>query len=169
MTLVRRIARPMLSSTFVFGGVNALKNADVMALRAKPVVDRILPAVERTLGLPFEVGAKQLVQTNGIVHVACGALLATGKAPRLAALALAASTVPTTIAGHRFWEESDPVQRSNQRNHFLKNVSMMGALLLAGVDTEGKPSLAWRARRKVSKTRKQAAQVETRAAKLISG
>lgn len=149
----------MLSSMFVAGGLNALKHTDQLAQRAKPVTDRILPAVERAISLPFAVEAKQLVQLNGVVNIVGGALLATGKAPRLAALTLAGSMVPTTVAGHRFWEESDPLQRSNQRLHFLKNVSMIGGLLLAGVDTEGKPSLAWRAQRlssNASKTRRRA-------------
>ena len=60
---------------------------------------------------------------------------------------LAATLVPTTLAGHRFWEESDPAAQGNQRVHFFKNVSMFGGLLLAGVDTDGKPGVAWRARR----------------------
>ncbi|MGH7316915.1 MAG: hypothetical protein ACREJS_11700, partial [Candidatus Rokuibacteriota bacterium] len=59
------------------------------------------------------------------------ALLATGKITRLAADILAATLVPSTAAGHRFWEEDDPAVRANQRVHFLKNVSMMGGLLLA--------------------------------------
>lgn len=158
----------MLSSMFLSGGVNSLRNADHLAQRAEPVTDRILPAVERTLGLPFTLDAKQLVQLNGAVQVVGGAMLATGKAPRLAALALATSLVPTTAAGHRFWQESDPLQRSNQRVHFLKNVSMMGGLLLAGVDTEGKPSLAWRAQRQARNARKRALKASTQAAKARS-
>lgn len=55
--------------------------------------------------------------------------------------------MPTTIAGRAFWKESDPAKRKQQRVHFTKNVSMLGGLLIAAVDTEGKPSLAWRARR----------------------
>ena len=68
-------------------------------------------------------------------------------------------TLPTTIAGHRYWEESDPATRSNQKVHFFKNVSMMGGLLLAGVDTEGKPGLAWRARRAASDAKREARQL----------
>lgn len=67
--------------------------------------------------------------------------------PRLASTLLAATLVPTTLAGHRFWEEEDDGAKANQQVHFFKNVSMLGGLLLAGVDTEGKPGVAWRARR----------------------
>jgi uncharacterized membrane protein YphA (DoxX/SURF4 family) len=59
---------------------------------------------------------------------------------------LAGTIVPTTYAGHRFWEESDPQSRSQQRIHFLKNLGLLGGLILAAVDTEGRPGLAWRAK-----------------------
>src|SRR5205807_669938 len=53
---------------------------------------------------------------------------------------------PTTLAAHRFWEEEDPELRSQQQVHFVKNLGLLGGLMLAAADTEGKPSLAWRAR-----------------------
>jgi uncharacterized membrane protein YphA (DoxX/SURF4 family) len=69
--------------------------------------------------------------------------------PRLAAVALAGSLIPTTLAGHRFWDESDPTQRSAQQIHFAKNLSILGGLILASVDTEGRPSVMWRGRKAV--------------------
>ena len=60
-------------------------------------------------------------------------------------LALAASIVPTTPIDHAFWDETDPAKRKAQRVQFLKNMAMMGGVLLATVDTAGKPGLAWRA------------------------
>ena len=160
MALVRLIARPMLSSMFITGGVSSLKNSDYLAQQAKPVTEKLAPTVDKaTEWLPFQLDSKQMVQLNGIVHVVGGFCLATGRAPRLSALALAAHLVPTTFAGHRFWEENDPQQKANQQIHFFKNVSMMGGLLLASVDTAGKPSLAWRARRQASKTRHRASKL----------
>jgi uncharacterized membrane protein YphA (DoxX/SURF4 family) len=79
--------------------------------------------------------------------VLAATLLATGRLPRVAATVLAVSLVPTTLAGHRFWEGTDPQARAAQRIHFLKNTAMLGGLILAAVDTEGRPSLGWRARR----------------------
>lgn len=149
----------MLSSMFISGGINSLKNADYLSKRAEPVTETVKPAVDMASWLPVSLDSKQMVQLNGAVHLVGGALLAAGKVPRLSALALAVSLVPTTAAGHRFWEESDPQQRSNQRVHFLKNVSMMGGLLLAAVDTEGKPSIAWRAKRQAGKAKKQASKL----------
>ena len=79
--------------------------------------------------------------------IVAGTMLAFGKFPRLASTALAASLVPTTLAGHRFWEEDDPEVRAQQQIHFLKNVGLLGGLLIAAADTHGKPSLGWRARK----------------------
>ena len=163
MPVVRLIARPMLASMFVAGGYNSLKNADYLAQRAAPVTDKLSPAVDKaTEPLPFSLDSKGMVQANGLVHVVGGLMLATGRMPRLSAFALAATLVPTTLAGHRFWEEDDAQARANQRIHFLKNVSMAGGLLLATVDTAGKPSLAWRARRQARVARKQAAKLSPR-------
>jgi hypothetical protein len=73
-------------------------------------------------------------------------LLGLGRFPRLSALALAATLVPTTLAGHRFWEAEDDAGRTQQQIHFLKNLSMLGGLLIAADDTGAAPSLLWRGR-----------------------
>lgn len=73
------------------------------------------------------------VRVNGSLMVAAGGMLLLGIRPRLAALALVASMVPTMLADHPFWLESDPQQRKGQRSHFLKNLSMMGGLLFVAL------------------------------------
>jgi uncharacterized membrane protein YphA (DoxX/SURF4 family) len=70
------------------------------------------------------------VQFIGVVQVVAGTALALGVLPRLSALALAGSLVPTTLAGHRFWEARDDAARSQQTIQFLKNAAMMGGLLM---------------------------------------
>lgn len=97
--------------------------------------------------LPVPNDTEQLVKINAGVQVGAGFLLSIGRFPRLAALALGGSIVPTTFAGHRFWEEDDPSTKSKQQVQFLKNVGLLGGLILAAVDTGGAPSLGWRARR----------------------
>jgi uncharacterized membrane protein YphA (DoxX/SURF4 family) len=147
MTLTRMLARPMLASMFVAGGLNAVRHADALATKAKPVTDKIVPLLARALPqAPIPSDPKTLVRVNGAVQIGSGLMLATGKAPRVAATVLAASLVPTTLAAHRFWDEDDPQTASQQRMLFFKNVSAGGGLLLAAVDTEGKPGLLWRAR-----------------------
>ncbi len=139
MAVIRALARPMLASMFVIGGLDALRNPDSKVPAAEQVVGALpeqVPVVQNT---------KQLVLIDGAVKVVAGSLLALGRLPRLSALALAASLVPTTLAGHRFWEEKDPTKRAGQKIHFFKNVSMLGGLVIASVDTAGKPDLVWRA------------------------
>ncbi len=58
-----------------------------------------------------------------------GAALALGIKPRLAALGLAATLVPTTYVGHQFWKQTEPAARRGQQIHFNKNVAIIGGLL----------------------------------------
>jgi len=164
MTVTRMIARPMLASMFVVGGVNALKNADVHADRAKKVTDRMAPTLDKVSGtVPVPTDAKSLVRLNAAAQIVGAAGLATGKFPRASAALLAATLLPTTAAGHAFWEEHDSATRSQQRLHFFKNVSMLGGLLIAAADTDGKPGMAWRARHAAADARRQAKQVRKQA------
>lgn len=157
MTLIRIVARPLLASTFVVGGVNALRNSEAMAARAKPVTDKLTAALHRAAPqFPVPSSEVTLVRVNAAAQIVSALALATGRAPRLSSTVLAATLVPTTVAGHRFWEEKDPAQRKNQRLHFVKNVSVLGGVLLASVDTEGKPGVAWRAQHVVGAARKEA-------------
>ena len=155
MTPVRLIARPLLATTFFVGATSALKNSDKLAAKAGKVTERLVPLVQRAApGAPVPTNPRTLIQINAGLQLAAAAALALGKAPRLSSSVLAVSLVPTTVAGYAFWEESDPEVRSVQKLHFFKNVSVLGGLLLAGVDTEGKPGLAWRARNAATTARK---------------
>lgn len=145
MTVSRLIARPMLASIFVVGAATALKNTSGSAAKADPVTSRLVPLAKKA-GIPLPENPETLVKLNAGVQVAAGLALATGRAPRLSAAVLAASLVPTTAAGHRFWEQDDAAQRTQQRLHFFKNVALVGGLIIAAGDTDGKPGVAWRAK-----------------------
>jgi putative oxidoreductase len=111
MTVSRLIARPMLASMFVVGGLNAVRGADKLAPRAEPVLDRLVPLLKKAApGLPIPENPETLVRINGGV----------------------------------------------QRVHFFKNVSMLGGLLIAAGDTDGRPGIAWRARRAARDARREA-------------
>ena len=126
---------------FITGGLDSLRHPASKASAAEPIAP---PIARRLPYLPEDT--ESLVRINGAAQVAAGLLLATGRFPRLSSAVLAGSLVPTTLAGHRFWEEEDDTRRAQQQVHFFKNLSMLGGLILAAVDTEGQPSLAWRAR-----------------------
>ena len=155
MTVSRLIARPMLASIFVVGGVYALRNASLPASKAAPVTDKIVPIAKKA-GLPIPEDPETLVKVNAGVQIAAALALATGRAPRTSAAVLAASLIPTTLAGHPFWELDDPKQRTQQKLHFFKNVSLVGGLIIAAGDTEGKPGVAWRTRRVAKDARREA-------------
>jgi len=122
------MGRSLLAPMFVTGGLDALRNPESKAAKAEEVTGPVVS----TLGLPDDPAA--LVRFNGGVQVVGGLLLAFGVLSRLAAFTLAASLVPTTLAGHRFWEESDPARRSMQRIQFLKNTAMLGGLMVVAAD-----------------------------------
>lgn len=134
--LVRRVARTAIASMFVASGLDVLRNPEPRVRKAKAL---LVP-----LGVPEEyVSPLTLVDAAG--KVGAGVALATGRLPRVAALVLAASLVPTTLAGHRFWEHDDPKERANHRTHFLKNVALFGALVITSLDVEGRESIPHRA------------------------
>jgi uncharacterized membrane protein YphA (DoxX/SURF4 family) len=149
MSLLRVAGRPMLASMFIAGGLNSVRNPEAVAPLAESVVR---PLTERVALLPDRT--EQLVRLSGAVQVAGGVLLGIGRFPRLSALALAATLVPTTLAAHRFWEAEDEGERAQQQIHFLKNLSMLGGLLIAADDTGSAPSLLWRAVRMERPTRR---------------
>jgi uncharacterized membrane protein YphA (DoxX/SURF4 family) len=129
MGIARTLARPLLGAIFVVSGLDVLAHPEGRAKAAKPVVDAVAGVIPFAPADPVTA-----VTVNALVHVGAGAMLAAGILPRLSALALATSMVPTTMAGHRFWEHEDPSQRAQQRVHFLKNTAIMGGLLIAAFD-----------------------------------
>jgi len=127
---LRMIARLLTGSTYVLLGVDAARAPGARVDQAAPM----LAALRRAVPVPVE--DELIVRGNGAVQVVGGALLAFGRVPRLAALALAGSMIPTTLAGHAFWTVDDPTARNLQRIQFHKNMAMIGGLLFAVVDRD---------------------------------
>ncbi len=144
----------MLASVYVYSGFHTLRNPAAVAPAAEAVIGKISEKVS-----PALANTEQAVRVNSAVQLVAGSLLAAGRLPRLSAFALACSLVPTTLAGHRFWKCEDPEERARQQSHFLKNLSMLGGLLVAAADTGGRPSLCWRARYTAGTARREAALV----------
>lgn len=148
--LIRRVARPMLSAVFISRGVEALRSP-------KPAADATRQTLEELSKLPDPVGtnvpsnAETVARVNAAVQIGGGLLLATGKLPRVASAALALSVVPGSLGGHAFWTESEPQRKADERRAFVTDISLIGGLIIAAVDTEGKPSLGWRGRRAARK------------------
>lgn len=161
MSLSRLIARPLLAAGFAYGAQNALRNTAALAPKAAKVTDTVVP-LARKAGIPLPEDTVTLVRINAGAQLLGAAALATGKAPRLGALLLAVSLVPTTIAGHSFWNETDPAAKKASQLAFFKNLSMLGGTIIAAGDTDGKPGVAWRTKRAAKDARRET----KRAAKL---
>jgi putative oxidoreductase len=128
---LRPPARILTGSTYVLLGFDALRAPGARVEQATPV----LKAIRRVVPLPPD--DELVVRGNAAVQVAAGAALALGLAPRLAALVLAGSLVPVTLAGHSYWAVQDPAARKVQRIQFHKNLAMIGGLLFAVLDEPG--------------------------------
>lgn len=144
MSLIRTAARGMLASIFIYGGIDTLRNPAPRIAAAEDVVDELSDRVGQ---IPDD--AETVVMANAAVQIIAGLGLATNTFARPASLALAGSLVPTTAAAHRFWEVKEADGRKGQIQHFLKNVGLLGGLLITAMDTQGEPGVAWRAQHAV--------------------
>lgn len=125
---LRPAARLLAGSSYAVLGYEVLRKPGPGAEEAAA----FLAAIRKEVPLP--ISDEQVVQVNGAVQAVCGLMLALGTAPRLSALVLAGSMIPTTLAGHCFWKVKDPAARKQQQIQFQKNMAMIGGLLFAALD-----------------------------------
>jgi uncharacterized membrane protein YphA (DoxX/SURF4 family) len=144
--LIRRIARPLLSVAFIGQGVESLLNPKSAAEAAAPAVDG-LQALPDSVARSLPNDPQTFAQVTAAVQIGGGLLLATGKLPRVASAVLAVTVLPANFGTYSFWNETDPERKAELRRGFLKDLSLVGGLMIASADTEGKPSLGWRGRR----------------------
>ena len=147
MSVLRFVARSMLASYFVLNGVRALARPEDLAPATAPIAEKLMPKLSAALPesarafVPTD--ATGLVKLNGLLQIVGGASLATGFFRRIGAGVLAVTTVPNLLAANPLTK--GPGQAAAQAE-FGTNVALLGGVLLAAQDTEGKPTLAWRLR-----------------------
>jgi len=156
MTLVRRVARPMIAAPFIHTGVDGVRHPGPRIEAARPVAARLAP-----LGVPED--PEVLVRANSAVMAGAGVLLAAGRLPRLAGLLLAVSGGASTVVRYPFWADKDADTRREQRQQFVLRMGLVGAALLAAVDTEGRPGMVWRSRRAARSAEKTAVRAKREA------
>lgn len=139
--MIRRLARPLLGAAFVSSGVEALRDVDRRAERA------------RSYGVGQPVTVSRAVAGT---QIGAGLLLILNRFPRLAALALAVTVVPEAATGHPFWAEKDSDAKRTQRSLFTRDVGLLGGLLVATADTGGRESVPHRAVRASRKATRKA-------------
>ncbi|WP_126548372.1 DoxX family membrane protein [Dictyobacter kobayashii] len=113
--MFKTLGQLLLGSIFIVGGASAFAEPGGRVQKVEAA------------GLPQP---RQATIANGGIMVVAGAALAAGVLPKLSATALLGSLTATTIVGHPFWKEETPAARSAQQLQFLKNVSVIGGLLL---------------------------------------
>jgi putative oxidoreductase len=114
MSIFTSLSHKMLAAMFISGGANNFLRPE-----------RIAPKVANA-GISE---ARQASALHGALMLLGGTLLALDIMPKLAALLLAGTLVPTTLVGHPFWKEENPANRANQQIQFFKNLAMFGGLL----------------------------------------
>jgi putative oxidoreductase len=118
------LGRTLIASLFLVAGVRkALAFAGTAAYFTK--LGLPAPEIMTALAIAIEIGG--------------GALLILGWRTRWVAWLLIMFTVVATYLGHKFWL-ADAAQYGNQLNHFLKNVAVVGGLLMLTAFGPGRAS-----------------------------
>jgi putative oxidoreductase len=119
------VGRILLATLFILSGFGKIAGyegtAGYMASKGMPLVNLLLPAA-----IAVELGG--------------GLLLALGYKARWVALAIFLFLIPTTLIFHAFWG-IDPKEAATQQINFLKNVSIMGGMLMVFAHGPGRYSL----------------------------
>ena len=155
--LLRFIGRAAIAPVFIVGGKNALDNSEQLSGVVEQAADK--------LGIKeLPVSSNLLVQANGVSMMGLGTALGLGIFPRLAALGLVGSLVPTTYAGHRFWEESEPEKKNTQVLSFALNTAIVGGLLnIAAAPRTKHKEVSKKESRRARKAEKKAARADRKA------
>lgn len=140
MTSLRRLARPLLASVFIVDGWDAMRHPERHAEKLEPYTGPLKSASEKVPGVPED--AVRLARVSGAVSVGAGVLLATGKMPRLAAGVLAAVAVPVAVLNRP--RAGAPEERRAGLSTLLRNLGLVGGLIIAASDREGEPSHRWK-------------------------
>lgn len=149
-SLLQTAGRMLTAPIFITGGLSAVKDPAGKAAMAESTLDSIREYVP---GLPDD--NELLVRTNGGVQILAGATLLLGIKPRLSALALAGSLIPTTLAGHSFWEMEGGDAKAHQ-TQFSKNLAALGGLLLIAGDSDNTKAIEKAAEKAAKKAEKRA-------------
>lgn len=115
MDIVFFVGRLVLGLFFVMKGVNHFQAREGLTAYAQ---SKKLPAPAAGVVL------------SGIVMLLAGLSLVFGVYVEIALWALAVLMLLIAITMHKFWAETDPGARSNEKISFMNNMAHMGALLM---------------------------------------
>lgn len=145
--MIRKLAHTLLASTFAVDAIQMLQKPEKHTNEAKVLANGLRSA------LPAQYA--KIVPSNDVTNVrimagtkaAASLLVATNKAPRVGALTLAALQLPTTACRRAFWKENNQDKKQAKQLGLATDLTLLGALLATSMDTQGKPSVAWRVKK----------------------
>lgn len=143
--MIRKIARPMLASAFVIDGVQTVLNPASHKESADSVLKQVRAAVPRQYRAFIPKDPETAAQIVGGVKACAASLFALGKAPRTAAGLLTATSLASLAGRNAFWDTDDEDEKTRRKAGALTDLALTGGVLLATVDTDGKPDMKWRA------------------------
>lgn len=115
MEVVWLIGRILLSLVFITSGFGHLKNLGHTSQIAAAV------------GMP---APKLLAVIASLLALLGGVSFATGYQVEIGAVCLLLFLLPITFTVHPFWKYSDAMEKANHQAHFMKNIGLIGAILI---------------------------------------
>jgi uncharacterized membrane protein YphA (DoxX/SURF4 family) len=138
MSLVRLAARPMLAAPFIWSGLERLRNPKEAAAQLEGSLNTLASVAPKAT---IAANKPELVaRVLGGVQLVAGSMFAIGRMPRFSSAILVGTALVNALA-----ESQAELPDAEKLPRFLKNIGLAGGVLLASVDTDGNPSLAWRA------------------------
>ena len=149
--VLRTLARPLLASWFVYAAVDAILAPQKRAAVIAPIVEPALAEIGAS-----DIKITDIVKVHGMATLAAASSLALSRNPRTSALLLAGLTAGSVSLGRPFWEQKDPEKRREELERLIKNVSLVGGVLIAATAGHSPRHVA-RAKAKKAKAKARAA------------
>lgn len=143
MSILRFAARSLLASFFIAEGAQAAMDPDLRLSATEKITAAALPLAPSAIADYLPDDPRTWARITGFAQIAGGIGLAMGIARRPCAALLGVSMIPAVM--DRPAKDLPEVERKAARAVHARNLGLFGAVLLAALDTEGKPDLAWRA------------------------
>ncbi|MFE5775518.1 hypothetical protein [Brachybacterium sp. NPDC056505] len=155
MSLIRRIARPALAAPFIFEGVRTAISPEREIEVAPSAFAQVDKALEST-SAPSFVDSRTVLRATGAVAAVAGLAYATGRAPRTAAGVLLVTTSVGLAGRKKVWQLRGE-ERMDEIKSILADVGLLGGVMIAVLDREGRPSLGYQWGQFVERSQKKAA------------
>jgi putative oxidoreductase len=109
------LGRAVFGGFFLQSGLNHFKNRQLLTQYA----------ASKGIAAP-----EAAVTASGALMVAGGLSVLSGAMPRPGLAALMGALIPMTLGMHRFWDATDPSERTHEQVNFMKNMALVGAAMM---------------------------------------